>query len=57
MFEGENIHKFHRFRATRESFLREMWGVPYTPMIGFKIPRKFSLRNGHFLLIRENFLP
>ena len=32
-------------------------GVPYPPMIGFSIPQKFSPRNGHFLPIRESFLP
>ena len=30
-------------------------GVPYLPMIGFSIPRKFSLRNGPTLLICESF--
>ena len=35
-----------------------MWVCPYQPiMIGFSIPRKFSPQNGHFLLIRESFLP
>ena len=31
-------------------------GVPYPPMIGFRIPQKFSPQNDHSL-IRESFLP
>ena len=32
-------------------------GMPYPPMTGFSIPRKFSPRNGHLLPICESFLP
>ena len=38
-------------------FSPQSLGVPYQPMIGFAILRKFSPQNGHFLPIRESFLP
>ena len=57
-FKGENIHEFPSFRPTHDSFLHERNLDVLCPlMIGFSIPQKFSPQNGHFLPIRESFLP
>ena len=50
-FEGENLHEFRNFTATR---LCEILGMPHSLC---DIPRKFSLQNVPFLLIRKTFLP
>ena len=34
--EGENIHEFRGFSATRESFLHEMWA--HVPIPTYSIP-------------------
>ena len=42
-FKGENIHEFHGFRPTHESFLHKRnLGMLCPLMIGFSIPQKFS---------------
>ena len=56
-FQGRKHSRISQFWATHESFLHEIWVCPCQPMIGFSIPRKFPLRNGHFLLICEGFVP
>ena len=40
-FEGENVHEFRGLRATRKSFLHEILGVPYPPMIGLVFRESF----------------
>ena len=44
-FEGENIHEFQGFRATRESFLLKICHTHI--MLSFSIPWKLSPPNGH----------
>ena len=44
-FEGENIHEFRGFRATRESFLLEICHTHI--MLSFSIPWKLSPPNGY----------
>ena len=40
-FRGRNVHEFCGLRATHESFLHEILGVPYPPMIGLVFRESF----------------
>ena len=54
-FRGRKHSPISRFWSHPQKF--EIWACPCQTMIGFSIPREFSLRNVHFLPIRESFLP
>ena len=47
-FQGKNFTKinFTVLEPPAKDFRRNL-GVPYPPMIGFRIPQKFSLQNDH----------
>ena len=57
-FQGRKRSRISWFLSHPRKFSPRNLSMPYQLlMIGFCIPRKFSLRNSHFLPIRKSFLP
>ena len=56
-FQGRKHSQISRFWSHPWKFSPWNLGMPYPPMLGFSILRKFSLQIGHSYLISESFLP